>query len=171
MFLTRDACNIWVATDAWEFALHTTSASHDANVLRPLRQRPHERWTVTTTAFVQARLPRTARTAASKDTICATVARQTWSSSRNMTRVLEVSQPGLLTVILDNQLDSHYFPWNVYFQTIILCTYSMYNYKTPTIWAVHIVCNLQWRVSGKLFISEQTLCNILDVLETCVLLG
>jgi hypothetical protein len=74
-----------------------------------LEQRLRETGGVTPTALVNAGRPRTVRTPANEDAKIAAVEREPWRSSRDIARELGLSQPRVLEVLHDNQLNPYHY--------------------------------------------------------------
>lgn len=68
----------------------------------------NEMGSVRPSALVNASRQRILRTPANEDSVTAAVARERWRRSRGIARELELTQPRLLEVNLDNYLDPHY---------------------------------------------------------------
>jgi len=85
------------------------------------------------TAHVKADYPQTAWIPPNKGTITAGVKWQLWSSTCSITWELRTSNPQVLEVTV-NVIHSTSCRMHICFQMIILYTYSVCNYKTPTIW-------------------------------------
>ena len=88
-------------------------------------------------ALMNASRQRVLRTPANEDSIIAAVERERWRRSRGTARELELTQPWLLEVSLDNYLDPHHYSHNAHLvrrrsALYICCTC---NYKACKGWS------------------------------------